>query len=121
MRHRGCLVVLFIWVITLPAGAHTFPHHAEPRVGHRVAISPPQVRIWFDRGVIRGTIRVESADGRTVAEGATSVSSQDPRLLEIEISQTLPPGDYHVYYEVLDTLGHPNEGDYTFSVGLDED
>lgn len=121
MRRRSCWGVLLIWLISLPAGAHTFPHHAEPRVGHRVISSPAQVRIWFDRGVLRGTIRVENADGQTVAGGAVSASSTDPHLLEIDIPQTLPPGDYQVYYEILDMHGHPNEGDYTFSVGPGED
>ena len=33
------------------AGAHAFPDHSEPRVGHTLDASPPAVRIWFDGAI----------------------------------------------------------------------
>jgi methionine-rich copper-binding protein CopC len=117
MRQWTWLGILLIGLASLPADAHTFPDHAEPRVGHRVAASPAQVRIWFDHAVLRGTLRVETAEGQLVTLGAVSASTADPHLVDIAIPQLLPPGDYHVYYEVEDTDGHTTEGDYMFSVG----
>jgi methionine-rich copper-binding protein CopC len=97
--------------------AHAFPDHSEPRVGATVEGSPPSVRIWFD-GALESTfssIVVQNKDGLNVDKGNGHVNPSDPLLLEVELP-ALPPGTYHVIWDVLARDGHRTKGDYTFDI-----
>ncbi len=61
------------------AGAHAFPDHSEPRVGHTVEASPPAVRIWFDGQIepVFSKLRVEDANNRQVDKGDSRVNPTD--------------------------------------------
>ena len=96
------------------AGAHAFPDHSEPRVGHTVEASPPSVRIWFDGQIepVFSSIRVEDGDKRQVDKGDGRV---DGTLLEVGLP-TLPSGRYRVFWSVVARDGHRTEGDFAFRV-----
>ena len=97
--------------------AHAFPDHSEPRVGSTVEGSPPSVRIWFDGALESAftTIVVQDSSGQNVDRGNGRVNPSDPKLLEVELPP-LPPGTYHVIWDVLARDGHRTKGDYTFAV-----
>jgi len=99
------------------AGAHAFPDHSEPRVGHTVEASPPSVRIWFDGQIepVFSKIRVEDGDKRQVDKGDSRVDPADGTLLEVGLP-ALPPGRYRVYWSVVARDGHRTEGDFAFRV-----
>ena len=98
------------------AGAHAFPDHSEPRVGHTVS-APPAVRIWFD-GALEpafSTIRVEDQDKRRVDEGDPRVDPRDNTVLEVSLPP-LPAGAYRVFWSVVARDGHRTEGNFSFRV-----
>jgi methionine-rich copper-binding protein CopC len=97
--------------------AHAFPDHSEPRVGHTVDASPPEVRIWFD-GVIEpvfSTMSVEDASGKRVDLNDAHVDGNDQTLLEIGVAP-LPAGLYEVEWSVVARDGHRTEGKFPFRV-----
>jgi hypothetical protein len=98
------------------AGAHAFPDHSEPRVGHTVA-APASVRIWFDGALepVFSTLRVEDDNQRRVDRGDARVDPADNTVLEV----SLPPlsaGKYRVLWSVVARDGHRTEGHFTFQV-----
>jgi methionine-rich copper-binding protein CopC len=99
------------------AGAHAFPDHSEPRVGHTVETSPREVRIWFDGAIepVFSTIRVEDEAGRRVDSGDAHVDTGDDTLLEVGVPP-LPPGRYQVAWSVVARDGHRTEGRFPFRV-----
>ncbi len=113
------IILLFGLVVTAPKDlpAHAFPDHSEPRVGSTVEGSPPSVRIWFDGALESAftTIVVQDKSGQNMDKGTGRVNPSDPTLLEVELPQ-LPPGRYHVIWDVLARDGHRTKGDYTFVV-----
>jgi methionine-rich copper-binding protein CopC len=110
-------VVLALLASSRVAQAHVFPDHSEPRVGHTVAQSPPQVRIWFDGAIepVFSTLRVEDASGRRVDRGDAHVDAHDDTLLEVTLPP-LPRGDYHAVWSVVARDGHRTEGSFPFTV-----
>jgi len=100
-----------------PTGAHAFPDHAEPRVGHTVDAAPPAVRIWFDGALepVFSTLRVEDADKRRVDKGDARVDPRDETVLQVGLP-ALPPGTYRVFWSVVARDGHRTEGNFTFRV-----
>jgi methionine-rich copper-binding protein CopC len=99
------------------AGAHAFPDHSDPRVGHTVDASPPAVRIWFDGQIepVFSKLRVEDSDRRQVDKGDSRVDAADGTLLEVGLPP-LPSGRYRVYWTVVARDGHRTEGDFSFRV-----
>src|SRR2546426_2780432 len=81
--HRLLAVAVFL-LAPSAVGAHAFPDHSEPRVGHTLDASPPAVRIWFDGAIepVFSTIRVESGDKQRVDKGDGRVDPTDPTLLQ---------------------------------------
>ena len=114
-----CIGLLLGSVVAAPQVvlAHAFPDHSEPRVGSTVEGSPASVRIWFDGALESAftTIVVQDSSGRNVDRGNGHVNSSDPTLLEVELPQ-LPPGTYHVVWDVLARDGHRTKGDFAFTV-----
>ena len=124
MRNSGaksiyviCFLIGIIMTVPQTVSAHAFPDHSEPRVGATVEGSPPFVRIWFDGALESAftTIVVQDGSGKNVDKGNGRVDPDDPLLLEVELPP-LPPGTYHVLWDVLARDGHRTKGDYTFDV-----
>lgn len=106
-------VGLWPWVVW----GHTFPNHAEPRVGSTVSVSPSCIRIWFD-GPLEpafSTLHVQNGSGRPIDKGDGRVSSSDATLIEVSLPP-LSPGAYRVLWSVVGRDGHRTQGDYAFTV-----
>lgn len=115
--------VIALWGLTLvgswprAAWGHTFPNHANPRVGAIVAGSPSCVQIWFD-GALEpafSTLRVQNGSGRPVDQGDARVAASDATLLQVSLPP-LFPGTYRVLWSVVGRDGHRTQGDYTFTI-----
>ena len=110
------LLALILVIAPIPAWAHAFPDHSEPRVGHTVD-PPPSVRVWFDGAIepVFSKIRVEDGEKRRVDRGDGRVNPGDNRLLEVSVP-TLPAGGYKVFWSVVARDGHRTEGSFPFRV-----
>jgi len=110
-------LVLAILGMSRGAWAHAFPDHSDPRVGHAIDASPPQVRIWFDGAIepVFSTLRVENAGGQQVDRGDSHVDSSDDSLLEVSVPP-LPAGGYQVVWSVVARDGHRTEGRFPFQI-----
>lgn len=114
------MATLFFAILLILPGTclgHAFPDHSDPKVGAEVKGSPSQVRIWFDSDLepAFSTIMVHTAAGKMVDKRDGRVDPQDPKLLEVSVPP-LPPGTYHVIWNVVARDGHRTNGDYTFSI-----
>jgi methionine-rich copper-binding protein CopC len=101
----------------VPARAHAFPDHSEPRVGHTLDTAPAAVRVWFDGDIepVFSTIRVETAAKQRVDNGDPRVDPRDGTLLEVGLPP-LPTGEYHVVWNVVARDGHRTEGSFPFRI-----
>lgn len=111
------LATLALLAGVVPAGAHVFPDHSEPRVGHVLDAPPPVVRVWFDGAIepVFSTLRVEDAGKRRVDRNDARVDPTDRTLLEVSLP-SLPPGRYQVFWSVVARDGHRTEGSFPFRV-----
>ena len=114
--HRLLAVAAFLLAPSV-VGAHAFPDHSEPRVGHTMDASPPAVRIWFDGQIepVFSTVHVENADKQRVDKGDARIDPKDDTLLQVSLPP-LPPGRYRVFWSVIARDGHRTEGDFPFRV-----
>jgi copper resistance protein C len=116
-RLAAVLLLVALCLRSPTVQAHTFPDHADPKVGVTVPTSPPLVRIWFD-GALEpafSSIMVHDDANRMVDKRDGHVDPTDPTLLEVGIPP-LPAGVYRVYWEVVSRDGHRTSGDYQFTV-----
>jgi copper resistance protein C len=112
------VILTALLLAPLPAWAHAFPDHSEPRVGHTVDAAPTQVRIWFDGEIepIFSSLRVENSDKQRVDIGDGHVDARDNRLLVVTVQPALPPGRYRVFWSVVARDGHRTDGDFPFRI-----
>lgn len=98
--------------------AHAFPENSSPHVGATVATSPPRVKIWFNSDLepLFDKLVVKDAHGQVVSVGDAAVNASNPPLLEVPLKPALPPGQYHVYWQVTARDGHHTQGDFTFTL-----
>lgn len=120
VRHamtRAFLILVCLCAAPVAALGHSFPDHADPKVGATLTVSPSRVRIWFDSALepAFSTIKVYSADGRMVDKRDGRVNSSDAKLLEVSVPR-LPPGTYRVIWGVAVGDGHRTNGEYTFVI-----
>jgi hypothetical protein len=107
---------LALAVQALPAGAHAFLDHAEPRVGSTLARSPAQVTLWFTENLepAFSTLKVMDAAGK-------EVDAQDRKVeagkMHVTIPAPLSPGKYRVEWRALSVDTHVTNGQFTFEVG----
>jgi copper resistance protein C len=110
---------LFAFLCISPEAArgHTFPDHADPKVGATLTVSPDHVRIWFDSALepAFSTIMVHRADDTMVDNKDGGVNPSDAQLLEVSVPR-LPQGTYHVIWSVVAKDGHRTNGEYTFVI-----
>jgi methionine-rich copper-binding protein CopC len=108
-------VVLGVWPSAI--WAHAFPVDAEPGAGATVEKMPLDIRIRFNAELepIFSKLRVDNGHGHTVSEGEGHVDPSDSTLLLTHVP-AVPPGTYHVYWQVVSHDGHRTQGDYTFDV-----
>jgi methionine-rich copper-binding protein CopC len=120
MSARRVLVVFVAAVCGLaavPAAAHAFLDHADPRVGGTVHESPRTVRLWFTQPLEPAFSRVHVVDasGKTVDADDAHVDPSDATLLTVTVP-ALAPGTYRVQWRVVSVDTHVTEGDYTFEI-----
>jgi methionine-rich copper-binding protein CopC len=95
--------------------AHAFLDHADPAVGAKVAVSPAEVKIWFDSELSSGTIQVLDSGGKEVDKKDTHLDAKDKKLLVVSVG-TLAPGTYRVAWQAVSTDTHKTNDDYVFQV-----
>ena len=113
----AALLLAGLGACPVPARAHAFPDHSEPRVGHTLDTAPGAVRVWFDGDIepVFSTIRVETAAKQRVDNGDARVDPRDGTLLEVGLPP-LPSGEYHVVWSVVARDGHRTEGSFPFRI-----
>ena len=111
--------IMLLVALSIPGSvlAHAFPDHSDPRVGHTVDASPPEVRIWFDGAIepVFSTMSVEDANGTRVDRDDAHVDTSDETLLEVSVAP-LAAGAYQVAWSVIARDGHRTEGKFPFRV-----
>jgi len=112
-------LVLLSFLLSLPrvSEGHAFPDHSNPKVGATLTAAPSGVYIWFDGDLepAFSTIMVHDASGRMVNQANSRVNPSNGRLLEVGLPP-LPPGAYHVFWNVVARDGHRTEGDFIFTI-----
>ena len=100
------------------AQAHAFLERAMPRVGARIAASPPEVRMWFSEALVGAFSRatITGPADAPLAEPAARLDRGDHRQLILPIAGRLAPGPYRVQWRVVSIDSHVTQGDFTFVV-----
>ncbi len=117
-KNTGIAILLGLSLtVPIPAWAHAFPDHSNPRVGSELSTPPAQAKIWFDAELepLFSSIEVSDANQKKVDKGDGRVDPNDHTLLEISLP-SLPPGTYQVSWSVVAHDGHRTEGRYSFKI-----
>ncbi|MDR3608562.1 MAG: copper resistance protein CopC [Oligoflexia bacterium] len=109
-----CAVLIFN---SLPAFAHVFLKHADPKVGSDITAAPTEVKIWFtDEFDPSGTtVQVFNSGGKEIDLKDDRQDKADPTLLIVSVPE-LAPGTYLVRWQGLCLEGHHTEGSYKFTI-----
>jgi methionine-rich copper-binding protein CopC len=110
------MLALALAAHALPASAHAFLDHADPRVGSKVGEAPAQVTLWFTEKLepAFSTLKVLDANGREVDAHDGKVEAQ---RISVTIPGTLAPGKYRVVWRALSVDTHVTNGEFTFEIG----
>jgi methionine-rich copper-binding protein CopC len=75
------------------------------------------VRIWFDSDLepAFSKLIVRNSDNKVVDKEDSRVDPDNAKLLEVSVP-ALPPGQYHVIWNVVARDGHRTNGDFNFKV-----
>lgn len=115
--YPACLTFVLWIACHIPAQAHAFPDHSDPKVGGTVNPSPPAVRIWFTRN-LTGTssiIQVFDSKGSEVDKRDSSINGEDKTLMSVSLP-ALKAGSYKVTWQAVTTDTHHTSGSFTFEV-----
>ena len=119
---------VFLGLLTLlitiqPAYAHTKLVSASPAAGSTVEIWPTQIILEFDEELQNlgpekaNFLVVNNAVGDQVSETDEVI---DGNKLIVTLSPNEVKGPVLVFYHVVSTDGHPVEGEYKFTYGVDQ-
>ena len=101
-----------------PAAAHASLVRSSPADRSSIATAPKTLSLTFDENIrMPSVILVTDADGRSVAQGRTSVVDNIAST-GVRIGTA---GDYAVVFRVVSADGHPVSGRLTFGVGTGHD
>jgi hypothetical protein len=114
---RWTLAFALFLALQLPARAHAFLDHAEPKVGSTITRPPAETKIWFTQELepAFSTIEVSDAQGNEVDKKDTHLDSKDKSLLIVSLPP-LSPGTYTVAWHVVSVDTHKTQGHYQFTV-----
>jgi methionine-rich copper-binding protein CopC len=106
--------LVLLTALSVPARAHAFLEHAEPRVGATVQAMPGELTLSFSQPIegAFSSVKVTDAKGQAVHKGAVHV---DGPVIRVSLAAT-GPGDYTVTWRVVSTDSHVTEGDFVFHV-----
>jgi methionine-rich copper-binding protein CopC len=126
MRFRGsaAIVAMAIALSGTPqiAHAHTSLVSSDPAAGSTVTSWPTEISLEFDEELI--SIGDEKSNFIVVNNGVGDQISSDNEVISgSKITVSLDPntieGPVLVYYRVISADGHPVEGEYTFTFGVE--
>jgi len=116
MHPAGRLIVsLGLCALAAGAAAHAHLEKAQPAADSK---SPDvrEIRLAFSEAIEPklSSIRLETAEERTVTEPGAVVDGADPKVLVVHLYEKLPPGNYVVRWSVVAADGHKMSGSYSF-------
>jgi len=117
------LGLLTLLLIIQPAYAHTKLVSAAPSAGSTLEIWPTQIILEFDEELQNlgpekaNFLIVNNAVGDQVSETDENI---DGNKLTVTLAPNEVKGPVLVFYHVVSTDGHPVEGEYKFTYGVDE-
>jgi methionine-rich copper-binding protein CopC len=118
-RLAALLGLSAVWLVLLcaPALAHARLLEMYPAEGVTLAQSPEQVQLRFNEPIEAefSPLEVSDQQGNRVDEVNARISSNDARLLVIDLEE-LSEGFYTVEWRVTSADGHPVSGTYRFAV-----
>ncbi|MFN7974206.1 MAG: copper resistance protein CopC [Acidobacteriota bacterium] len=114
---RAPIVVAVLACSTL-ARAHVRLEKSAPAAGETLAAPPAFVQLWFEGTVeVRYCkIAVSGPDKKAVRTGKLEALDEGASL-RTTLEPGLPPGAYHVAYDVLSADGHKLQGGFDFAIG----
>jgi len=97
------------------AWSHSLLLASTPAVGATVAASPSRLSLTFNGRIEKRLSRVRVVDGRGQARALAPETGGAPERLDADLP-ALPPGAYHVEWQVLSADGHVVSGRFAFRV-----
>lgn len=120
-----CIPLLFVMAVAWPglAYAHAKITSTVPADGDFVA-APEEMVLNFDNevrliGVELHTVEGVSAEGRTVEGEVTDLaidSTEAAKSFTVELSKSLPPGEYFLVWRCIAADSHFATGEFFFTV-----
>jgi copper transport protein len=110
--------LLVLGAVAPAASAHAALLRTTPGDAEILPTGPKEVTLTFGEpvGIGLGQLRVLSAEGERVDDGAPSRSAGGT-VVHIPVRSGIPEGSYVVVWRVVSADSHPVSGAFTFSVG----
>lgn len=115
-------LLLFAFLLPVPsAQAHSTLISSNPAVNSNLPKLPSQVVVTFDENLLvlgsakSNILQVSDANGRQIDADNSTVAGP---VLRVDIKDRSAVGVFTVSWRVVSGDGHPAEGSFTFSVGL---
>jgi len=119
-RLVALLVLSAVWLLLLsaPALAHARLLETYPAEEAALTKPPEQVQLRFNEPVDAAfsPLKVSDQQDNRVDEDNARISSNEARLLVVDLKEGLPEGSYTVDWHVTSADGHPVTGTYSFAV-----
>jgi copper transport protein len=114
------LLLSAVWLLMLsaPALAHARLLETYPAEDAALTEPPEQVQLRFNEPVEAAfsPLKVSDQQSNRVDEDNARISSNDARLLVVDLKEGLPKGSYTVDWHVTSADGHPVNGTYSFAI-----
>ncbi|MBM7632237.1 copper resistance CopC family protein [Geomicrobium sediminis] len=115
----GLLVVMGSAAMATTTYAHSYVDESIPADGETVEEPVETLTLHFDAGIEPATtVTITDQDGEEFAVQEENVEGDD---FIVELEESLPSGDYNVFWQALGADGHGTEGEFNFTVDAPEE
>lgn len=115
----AAMLCFFAVTFTVTAAlAHAKLTVATPAADSVVAVSPKELRMTFNEGLIAkfSSVEVKSQDGKKIETGTAAADPTDKKQMVVPLPMALVDGVYNVKWRAVTDDTHRVEGTYSFTV-----
>jgi len=114
----GTLAVLAISLLATSANAHPKLISASPAADVSSKVSPTEIKLNFNEGVIAkfSGVEIKNESGKAIPTGVPLTDPKDQKQLVVPLPAPLMAGHYTVTWHAVSEDTHRVKGEYSFGV-----
>jgi methionine-rich copper-binding protein CopC len=115
---KGSLAVLAVSLLATSAYAHPKLTSATPAADVASKVSPTEIKLNFNEGVIAkfSSVEIKDESGKTIPTGVAVTDPKDQKQLVVPLPTPLTAGHYTVSWHAVSVDTHRVKGEYSFGI-----